>query len=207
MNNRDYRLATLLSIAIGIFLVPPLVHLHEKALPIGLVLGIGIILGVVLFGNTAIILARFFGQNNPIIFTFVKFFITGVFNTTFDISIVNLLSFSFDTYSGIPLIIISTFSFFIILGFSYLINRSWSFSAEGVPSITEFKKFTIASLGSFFINTAVLYALTTITGAPKGIAEALWLNIVKLLTTVISMTWNFIAFRFFVFKQISKTLN
>ncbi len=201
LTNQDFRLATLLAFAIGIFLIPPLVHLHERALHIGVTLGALVVIGAIILCNVVILITRALDARWPILFTFTKFFITGVFNTTFDISIVNLLSFLFFAYAGWPLIAISTLSFFIILVFSYFINRSWSFGTKEVASLKEFSNFTLVSLGSFLINIIILYILTTITGAPNGTAEALWINIVKLLTAVISMTWNFIAFRFFVFKQ------
>lgn len=197
--HQDFRLATLLASAVGIFLIPPLIHIHERALPIGIFLGSILIFSTIVVTNTVIFLARRYEDRIPALFTFAKFFITGVFNTSFDISIVNLLSYTFAVYAGGGIVLISTVSFFIVLIFSYLINRSWSFAATHSISIREFFSFTIASLGSFVINTVILYVLTTVTGAPHGIADALWINIVKLMTTVISMTWNFIAFRYFVF--------
>lgn len=203
LTNNDFRLATLLAFAVGIFLIPPLVHLHERAIHIGVTLGAFVVIGVIIVCNLVILITRTHSTRWPTLFTFTKFFITGVFNTTFDISVVNLLSFLFFAYTGWPLIAISTISFFTILIYSYFINRSWSFENNTKANLREFSNFTFVALGSFLINTTILYILTTITGAPHGIAEALWINIIKLFTAIISMTWNFIAFRFFVFKKQS----
>lgn len=200
LTTHDFRLATLLALAIGVFLVPPLVHIHERALPIGIVFGITIITLTIIFCNALIFAAGHQAHRFPTLFTFTKFFLTGAFNTAFDISIVNVLSFSFSLYRGIPLVIASVFSFCIVLLFSYFINRSWSFNSRGTVS-EEFYRFTTASILSFAINISLLYILTTTIGAPRNMPEAIWVNIVKLLTAVISMVLNFSAFHLFVFKE------
>ncbi len=38
-----------------------------------------------------------------------------------------------------------------------------------------------------------------------GFSAARWLNIAKVLATVISLVWNFLGFKFFVFKSKEKT--
>lgn len=199
--HRDFRLATLLALAVGVFLVPPLVHIHERALHVGITLGTLIVLGVILLCNIVIFITRALDSRYPILFTFTKFFITGVFNTAFDLSIVNILTYTFALYAGTPIIIFSVISYIISLFMSYAVNRSWSFAAKHKPSSKEFLMFAGASSFSFIINTTILYVLTTITGAPEGIADALWVNIIKIATTVISMVLNFLAFRFLVFKK------
>lgn len=201
LTHRDFRLATLLALAVGVFLIPPLVHIHERAIHIGITLGTAVVIGAILICNIVIFITRTLDKRVPILFTFTKFFITGVFNTSFDISIVNLFTYIFALYAGLPIVIFSIISYIITLFMSYAINRSWSFGAAHNPSIKEFLLFTGASSFSFIINTTLLYVLTTVTGAPNGVAEALWVNIVKLATAVISMVLNFITFKFLVFKK------
>src|SRR3989344_219585 len=56
--------------------------------------------------------------------------------------------------------------------------------------------FFIVSLVGIAINTGIVYAGSSFVSPLFGVSAGAWVNIVKLLATVVSMVWNFLGYKF-----------
>lgn len=132
-----------------------------------------------------------------------KFVVVGVINTGIDFAVLNVLMFSTNIYSGKWMIIFNSISFTTAVINSYFMNKYWTFqqqSAESKPE-KEFFQFIIVSVVGISINDTIVYSTTTFIPPIFGLSEKLWANVAKIFATFASMTWNFIGYKFFVFKK------
>ncbi|MGE5298327.1 MAG: GtrA family protein [Acidobacteriaceae bacterium] len=149
---------------------------------------------------------------------FSKFVVIGVLNTLIDFAILNLLMYLTHTYSGYKVIGLNVISFSIAVINSYVLNKYWAFKDSGSgDQAKKFSQFIVVSLIGAVINSLVVYAvtsvsapaqmLTTIAGYIPVIGSKLadpavfWANIAKAFATAVALIWNFIGYKFFVFKK------
>lgn len=88
----------------------------------------------------------------------------------------------------------------VAVGNSYTWNRWWTFGDGGVAQQPTFVKFIIVSLGAIAINTATV-SLSLQAFYPDGTYPSYALTGVKVIATAVSMTWNFLGYKFLVFKK------
>lgn len=134
---------------------------------------------------------------------FAKFVIIGGINTGIDFLILNFLMYVTGISNGSELFILNSISFSIAVINSYFMNRRWTFQDKTKLEQTpvKFSQFFIISVIGLVINGLVLTSITTLIPAPFGLSHALWANIAKLMATGFSLIWNFIGYKFFVFKD------
>lgn len=202
---KDFYFSILAGILIGVFSIPTSGSVQNLINPyvISLILLFGTIIGIIIAG--------FIGKKIPIILQVSKFGVVGILNTLVDIGIINLLSGTFDVYKGGFLIPLNIISFSLATVNSYIWNKYWTFkrnNESGEPTTEkkkyEFLRFITISILGLLINTGVVYILTSINFA--DLDQKLWLNISKLLATVIAMTWNFVGYKFIVFSKKDDTI-
>jgi putative flippase GtrA len=142
-------------------------------------------------------------MNSVIIKQISKFVVVGFINTGIDFAVLNALMFSTKIYSGKWLILFNSISFTAAVINSYFLNKYWTFkSKDSKESKTkEFSQFLIISIIGISINDAIVYGLATFTSPLFGLPKELWTNIAKIFATLASMTWNFIGYKFVVFKK------
>lgn len=138
-------------------------------------------------------------------FQFFRYVIVGLLNTALDFFIFNVLSISFGVYSGLYLALINAIAFSVVITQSFLLNKFWTFRSSGAVIRVEFVKFFLVSLGALFINTAIVYVLTTPVGPPDGVSPLLWENAAKIIALGVNILWNFLGFKFFVFSNALAT--
>jgi putative flippase GtrA len=135
---------------------------------------------------------------------FIKFCIVGVINTGIDFAVLNLLMWIFGIYKGNWIILLNAISFTAAVANSYLFNKFWTFGEKttGAGYLTkQFTQFMFVSIIGITINTAIVFTTTTYISPLFGLSTALWANFAKALATGVSMIWNFIGYKFLVFKK------
>jgi len=135
---------------------------------------------------------------------FGKFAVVGISNTLVDFVILNILSYLTHTYSGSYLIILNSISFAAAVANSYFLNKYWTFKGEGESGVKtrEASSFIVVSLIGLAINSGIVYFVTTYASAPFSfLTPALWENFAKVMATGIALIWNFIGYKFIVFKK------
>ena len=139
-----------------------------------------------------------------------RFGVVGIINTGIDFAIFNVLIYTTGTYSGSWLLVFNTVSFGIAVINSYFLNKYWAFGTGGSVQTTEVFRFLTISLIGLALNTLIVYILGTFfilsfrlsASAPfTELAAGLWDNLAKLAATAVSLVWNFIGYKLFVFKS------
>jgi putative flippase GtrA len=135
-----------------------------------------------------------------IISQIVKFLEVGVLNTLIDVGILNLLVWLSGITSGAGLAPLNTVSFLCAATNSYYWNKFWTFKKEGRLEGKEFLQFLVISIVGWGINTGIVVLGTTFLTPAASLSAGAWVNIMKLTATFVSMAWNFIGYKFIVFK-------
>lgn len=134
-----------------------------------------------------------------------KFVIVGVINTAIDFAVLNLLMFATDIAQGAWYAAFKGISFLAAVTNSYFMNRFWTFKGEGQQNKgKEFAQFFVVSCIGFAINVGIASLVVNIIAgqmASLGISAKIWANIGALAATFCSMVWNFIGYKFIVFKK------
>lgn len=129
----------------------------------------------------------------------VKFLEVGVLNTLVDMGILNLLIGASGITSGLSLAPLNTISFLLAATNSYFWNKFWTFKKSG-QSGKEFLQFLVVSAIGWGINTGIVVMGTTYI-EQSFLSAGAWVNVIKIIATFAAMTWNFIGYKFIVFKS------
>ncbi len=138
----------------------------------------------------------------PKLVQFVKFGLVGVMNTVVDFAVLNLMSWMTGIKSGGEIFVINSVSTFVAILNSYFFNKYWTFKAKDTNTKkgVEFVQFLVVSLVGVVINGGIVYLVTTFVDPWFGLSETLWLNAGKIAATIISLVWNYIGYKLWVFK-------
>lgn len=132
-------------------------------------------------------------------YTFFKFFSVGVLNTALDFVVLNILVHFFGTGAhGELFVFFKSVSFLAAVTNSYAWNKRWVFRYETTVNAKEPLLFFIISCIGLGINVLASYAVFALfTGQ---LSPQLAANAGALIGTVVVFAWNFIGYRFFVFR-------
>ena len=132
-----------------------------------------------------------------------KFALVGGVNFLLDLGILNLLIFLTGFASGWLYSIFKGASFIVAVINSYLLNKFWTFSDQKQDKkvAKEFLSFIVISLIGLLINNIIASFLVNYVGPQAGISENLWANIGAITASFVGMFWNFVGYKFIVFKK------
>jgi putative flippase GtrA len=133
---------------------------------------------------------------------FSVFVIIGGINTAIDFCVLNIEIKITGITSGSGLFVLNTISFLVAVINSYFMNKYWTFQdVVRKQEETKFAQFIAVSLVGSGINSSIVAGITTYIDPVFGVSLILWANIAKLLATGVSLIWNFIGYKLFVFKK------
>ncbi|MEK7130930.1 MAG: GtrA family protein [Patescibacteria group bacterium] len=135
------------------------------------------------------------------VYQFGKFILTGGFNFLLDATVLNFFIFSTGIMTGLPQSGFKSVAFVFGVISSYLWNKYWSFSgiSKGHKK-KEIYQFLAVTLTSFILNISIDYVFVNMVGSFWNMSPALWAQFSAVLAATIAMTWNFIGYKFIVFK-------
>ena len=157
------------------------------------VLPIIFLIGILL----AEILARFI----KIIFQITRFVEVGILNTAIDFGILNLLIWITGITGGLAIAPLNAASFLCATVNSYFWNRIWTFGKKEKGTSKEFLQFLVVSGIGIGLNTGIVVLGTSWLSPLAGLSGGAWVNVMKVVATLVSMTWNFLGYKFVVFKK------
>ena len=137
----------------------------------------------------------------PALYQFGKFFLVGGFNFLLDAAILNFFLFATKLTAGLPQTGFKSASFFWGAISSYLWNKYWTFS--GGPRKNKGKEiyqFLAVTLTSFALNVGLDYVFVNMVGSFWNMKPILWAQFSAVLAAAIAMFWNFLGYKFIVFK-------
>lgn len=148
-----------------------------------------------------ILFASFLSRYFKTIYQFGKFAEVGLLNTFIDFGILNFLISLTGITGGIAIAPLNVISFFCTNINSYFWNKSWTFKKKGVFISKELTQFIAISAVGLLINTGIVVITTTFITAPSEFSSGAWVNLMKIVATIASMTWNFLGYKILVFKS------
>lgn len=147
-------------------------------------------------------------EKYPIVKQFFRFAIIGVINTGVDLLVLNLLMIIFDQRDGIQYTIFKTISFAIAVISSYFLNKYWAFEDKNKKEeVRKFSQFIAVSIVGALINVGVASLVVSLRPDPfianmsVDTFNQLWGNFGALCGTAIGLIWNFLGYKFIVFKK------
>ncbi|HAV11642.1 MAG TPA: hypothetical protein DCX32_03845 [Candidatus Moranbacteria bacterium] len=202
VNKRDYALISFIGLSFALFSIPILQNINLAFLPITVTNILLLIIFFTALANFGLWFSAIIARKIPVILQVAKYGAVGAFNTFLDWGVVNLLiavttiaaGFWFSVFAGIGFIIANIGSFFW--------NKYWTFSAKGEQQkATEMAQFFAVSLIGFGVKVGIATLVVNVIGAPEGFDTKQWANIGNVSGTMFSMVWNFIGYKFWVFKK------
>lgn len=139
----------------------------------------------------------------------IRFLFVGSFNTILDLMILNSIVHIF----AAPVLIANTVSIIICITISYFLNHSLVFRHKYKASVIGYCKFFIVTgISVLVVQNIVIYILldTVSLGDICSIGvnhliscTTLSINLAKISAVIVSMIWNYMLYRYFVFKNKS----
>ncbi len=141
------------------------------------------------------------GKKWPTFFQAGKNILVGVLNSFIDIGILNLLMFATGKTKGTIILLFKAFSFTGGALNSYFWNKFWTFKNKQKVKSKEFVKFYgVAAIG-LVIHEIIIYGTVNLMEPQFGISPTLWANVGNMAAIFVGFFWNFIGYKFWVFKK------
>lgn len=200
---RDYLLTSFIAVSFSLFTIPILQNLKLpfiKSIPAAFAIELVFLL---IFANIAIGIAGLIARKIPVMLQVAKFVAVGAFNTFLNWGIVNLLMWTTQIFSGALYTFYIAFAFIVANFVSFFWNRYWIFIPEKVKARESAKKdyvqFLIVSVIGLTIQTGISSAWVNL--LPTEMTAEIWANIGLVMGTAFSMIWNFLGYKFIVFRK------
>lgn len=143
----------------------------------------------------------------PFFFQLAKFGAVGASNFSIDIGVYSLLILLTGIVSGVFIPIFKGLSFVVAVINSYLWNKHWSFEDKSKEDVgKEFIQFLVVSIIGMVVNVGIVHFLVNILGTIGEIDEKIWATLSASISAIVVLSWNFIGYKFIVFKK-NKTTN
>lgn len=142
------------------------------------------------------LVALFFENRLRILYQFAKFFLVGGLNVLIDLGVLNLLIFLSGTGAGLLYSLFKGISFLVATVNSYFWNKYWTFKSTG----GKFDQFLVVSAIGLVVNVGVASLVVNLVGPQFGLAVKTWANVGAILGSVVGLFWNFVGYKFIVFK-------
>lgn len=135
------------------------------------------------------------------LFEFLRFAFVGFLNTVLDASVLNLLLLAIGRQELVYYSLFKAISFAIAVVFSYFMNKNFVFKKQG-----DFKLFAFISIIGALLNVGSATLGNKVCGSFLG--QHLFIlcaNIGFLLGASLTIAWNFLGYKFFVFTKIKSS--
>lgn len=142
------------------------------------------------------------GKRYLFVFQLAKFLLIGALFALFDLVILNSLMGYFGITEGIKYSVFVAISFVITTVVKYVADKFWAFEkTEKERMGREFTQFFIVTLISAGIHIGTASFVVNIVGPQLGFSHLVWANIGKILGIAVASVWNFLGYKFIVFKK------
>lgn len=196
MKKTDTIISVVIGFLIGVFFLVVLKNIGVK-IPYSWLFLI-IFPPLVLFG---MFVATLIGRKFLVFWQAAKFILVGILNTFVDLGVLNFLILISGIASGLGYSVFKGISFIVAVINSYFWNKFWTFKKpKMVQPGKEFLQFFIVSLIGFGINVGIASLVVNVVGSQFGLSEKIWANVGAIIATFCGMTWNFLGYKFIVFK-------
>jgi len=142
------------------------------------------------------------GKRFLFIFQAAKFLLIGILATLVDLGVLNLLMWLSGTERGLFYSIFKGISFVVATCAKYWGNKFWAFEKREMAGVgKEFTQFFLVTLIGLAINVAIASLVVNTIGPQFGLSEKIWANVGGIIAAIIGSLWNFIGYKFIVFRR------
>lgn len=147
-------------------------------------------------------IAYLIGKKLLFVFQLAKFVLIGACFALFDLVILNFLMIYFGITEGTGYLIFVTISFLVATIVKYIADKFWAFEKTEREQLgAEFSKFFIITLISAGIQIGIAGIVVNQIGPQFGISSLAWGSVGKIAGIAIASAWNFLGYKFIVFKK------
>lgn len=197
MRKKDFLLAFISGFFTGLFAIPTLYHVGIHSIP-ALVSVVVILPFLWIFG---VWFGFFLSRRFSFMKQFGKFAAIGFLSAAIDFGVLNLMSILSGVTKGFIVGGVNIPGFTLAVLNGYVWNKKWTFeSHDGEPLFHDFPKFLAVTLGGLLINSSIVILTTTYVSPQFGLSQEAWLNIAKVLANAVGLIWNFVGYKFVVFR-------
>jgi putative flippase GtrA len=148
------------------------------------------------------IIAFWIGKAFSVLFQLAKFIMVGALNTFVDLGYLNILILVSGVASGWLYSVFKALSFTFSVVNSYFWNKFWTYEhKETKVGGREFGKFYLIAGIGFLLNVGVASFIVNIVGPQFGFSPELWANIGAFTAIICVFMWNFLGYKFIVFRS------
>ncbi len=199
---KDYFFVIVIGFLFGLLAIPILKNLNFSYFDLNFINSFLMVGFFIIFSPLSLWIASIIAIKIPAVFQFAKFGATGALNTFLDLGILNLLIYLTAFNTGWPYRSFKAISFLVANINGYLWNKYWVFKSREKNITQEYKRFFIISFIGLLINVGVASLITDFI-APYligNLSEVVSANLGAFLAVGASLIWNFIGYKFLVFK-------
>jgi len=147
-------------------------------------------------------IAYFIGKKYLFIFQGAKFLLMGALGALIDLGVLNILIWISGISSGFLFPVFKGISFIIANCNKYFGHKFWVFKKNEITGAKkEFSKFFLVSLGGLIINVTIASLIVNLIQPQFGLSETIWANVAGVIAALATIVWNFIGYKFIVFKR------
>ena len=147
-------------------------------------------------------IASLIGKKFVSVYQLAKFLLVGVMATIFDLGTLSFFISITQISYGIAFDIFKGTSFIIATVLKYIPDKFWAFKKRETANVKkEFSQFFIVTIVGFVINVSIAHLIVNQIGPQFGFPEKLWANFGGIGATIVTFAWNFIGYKFIVFKK------
>lgn len=135
-------------------------------------------------------------------FQLAKFGAVGAANFAVDFGVLNLLIFLSGVASGWTFTIFKSISFIVAVINSFTWNKKWTFKKKGGEGTgKDFFQFLLVSVIGLLLNAGTASLIVNVVGPMGTIGDKTWANIATAVASIVVLTWNFLGYKYIVFKK------
>jgi putative flippase GtrA len=202
MKRRDLWCILAIGAAVGLLAQPILAGSLSFALTP--MMRVGIFLGFTILAPLALFILAWLGKFMPVLYQFGKFAAVGTLNTFVDIGVLSLEILILGTPGILIYVIFKTVSFLAATTNSFLWNKFWTFDSKEPANPSQTLKFYAVAVIGFILNVGLAsYVFGGITN-PEGISPVLWAKIAAFAGVAAAFLWDFLGYKYFVFKKTAE---
>jgi len=150
----------------------------------------------------ALWIASLIGKKFVSIYQLAKFLLIGVIATIFDLGTLAFFINVSGISSGLGFNLFKGASFIIATVLKYIPDKYWAFKKKEAANIKkEFIQFFAVTLIGLAINVFIADFIVNVTGPQFGLPAKLWANLGGIGAVIVTFAWNFIGYKFIVFKK------
>lgn len=150
----------------------------------------------------AMVVGTFLGRRIPVVYQLTKFVLVGGQNFLIDLGVLNLLIAWTDVSEGFTASVWKAVAFLVAVSASFFWNKFWTFRSLSTEHAgSQFAQFLVVSGVGLAINVGVFALINDGLGPRGALSTEVWASIAAVGAAVAGLMWNFIGYKFMVFRR------